>query len=281
MKTVGRHYGFSTQCTALSTTCVAVSSVAIGGVPATINSWSDAQITLTVPSGVPNCAVQQQNQYQGTLPAGQSATAQCGQLVITAGNGKQSIATVTVTIGGKTPTHVSANQTIQSAIDAAAPGDMIIVDPTCTTPGTTTTSTCSASALHGTTATQAASAGVHNEMLIMWKPVRRCRVLARFLPLSMPVRFQPANCSIPGAGMSNCLFPASRCRVPRPLEITERPMPRTILPAPTAARMPAGIITQLRPRSVIRRSTGCPWRQRPDGMPPSMATSPNNCRNPR
>ena len=94
------------------------------------------------PAGVPNCAVQQQAQYGGRQ------TAQCGQLVITAGNGKQSIDTVTVTIGGKTPTHVTASQTIQSAIDAAAPGDLIIVDPTCTTTGTTTTlAACSTTAL--------------------------------------------------------------------------------------------------------------------------------------
>jgi hypothetical protein len=57
-------------------------------------SWSDTSITVTVPTGVANCAVQQQAQYGGS-------TAQCGQLVITAGNGKQSIDTVTVTIGGK------------------------------------------------------------------------------------------------------------------------------------------------------------------------------------
>ncbi len=35
--------------------------------------------------------------------------AQCGELVITAANGKQSIDTVTVTIGGKAPTHVAAS----------------------------------------------------------------------------------------------------------------------------------------------------------------------------
>jgi hypothetical protein len=50
---------------------------------------------------------------------------------------------VTVTIGGKRPTHVAASGTIQSAIDQAMPGDLIIVDPT-----------------------------THNELLIMWKPVR-------------------------------------------------------------------------------------------------------------
>ncbi len=136
LKTITRHYGFGTQCTSIAGSCTAVSSVTIGNVAATITSWSDSSIAVTVPSGVPNCAVQQQAQYGGL-------TAQCGQLVITAGNGKQSIDTVTVTIGGKAPTHVLANQNIQSAIDAAAPGDLIMVDP-----------------------------GAHTEMLLMWKPVR-------------------------------------------------------------------------------------------------------------
>jgi IPT/TIG domain len=168
MKTITRHYGFGTQClspTAGNATCNTLSAVTIGGKSATIDSWSDTAIQVTVPTGVPNCAKQQQAQYSGT-------TAQCGQLVITAGNGRQSIDTVTVTIGGKAPTHVSANQSIQSAIDAAAPGDLIIVDPTCTTVGTTNTATCSISALHATTPTQKASVGAHQEMVLMWKPVR-------------------------------------------------------------------------------------------------------------
>ena len=107
-------------------TCNTMSSVTIGGVAATITSWSDTTITVTVPSGVPACAIQQQAQYGGSA-------ANCGQLTVTAGNGKQSVDAVTVTVGGKAPTHVAASGTIQSAIDAAAPGDLIIVDPTCTT----------------------------------------------------------------------------------------------------------------------------------------------------
>ena len=124
-KTTQRHYGFGPQGT-----------VTIGGVSANIMSWSDTQITVTVPSGVPACAVQQQAIYGGSA-------AQCGELVITSGNGKQSIDTVTVTIGGKQPIHVPASGSVQSAIDAAAPGDLIIVDP-----------------------------AIHQELLLMWKPVR-------------------------------------------------------------------------------------------------------------
>jgi len=150
-KTVSRHYGFGTR--------GAGSSVTIGGVPAAIGSWSETSITVTVPAGVPACTVQQQAQYGGSA-------AQCGQLVITAANGKQSIDTVNVTIGGKTPTHVIASGTIQDAIDAAAPGDLIIVDPTCTT----TAGVATACATPSTTNIH--NPATHTEMLIMWKPVR-------------------------------------------------------------------------------------------------------------
>ena len=163
-KTVNRHYGFGTRCTAVGGACTAVSSVTIGGVPATIGGWSDTSITVTVPTtgpAVPNCLIQQQAQY-----APGATTAQCGELVITAGNGKQSVDAVTVTIGGKQPTHVAASGKIQDAIDAAAPGDLIIVDPTCsTTAGATTACTTPSTTNIHTTAT-------HTEMVIMWKPVR-------------------------------------------------------------------------------------------------------------
>jgi hypothetical protein len=77
---------------------------------------------------------------------------------------------VTVTVGGKQPTHVPASGTIQAAIDGAAPGDLIIVDPTCTT----TTSATTGNACSGTgvgTITNKTNV-THTEMLIMWKPVR-------------------------------------------------------------------------------------------------------------
>ncbi len=127
-KTVTRHYGFGAT----------PGKVTIGGNTATVASWSDTQITVTVPTGVPYCAIQQQAQYGGPLPP-----ARCGELVIAAANGKRSIDAVTVTIGGKPPTYVASGASIQSAIDAAFPGDLIIVGP-----------------------------GVYNELLLMWKPVR-------------------------------------------------------------------------------------------------------------
>jgi hypothetical protein len=156
---VTRHYGFGN-------TAGTVALVGSDGVAHNLTgvSWSDLKITGTVPSGVPNCAVRQQTQYGGS-------NAQCGQLVITAANGKSSIDTVTVTIGGKAPTHIAATASIQAAIDAAQPGDLLIVDPTCTTTAGAA-ATCSAAALDATTASQKASQAAHNELLIMWKPVR-------------------------------------------------------------------------------------------------------------
>jgi hypothetical protein len=178
-KTVTRHYGFLGQCIAPAAgnaTCNTASSVTIGGKTATVTGWSDTQITVTVPSGVANCAVQQQTQYGGS-------TAQCGQLVITAGNGKQSIDTVTVTIGGKAPTRIvgmapmtqSGSGVIQTAIDTASPGDLIIVPP-----------------------------GVYNEMLLMWKPVRLQGVGAASSVLN--ANTQPEGKLDPWRQHVNCLF---------------------------------------------------------------------------
>jgi hypothetical protein len=152
-KTITRHYGFgATQGTG---------SVTIGGKNAAVTSWSDTSIVVTVPTGVANCAVQQQAQY---VPAG-TTSAQCGELVITSGNGKQSIDTVNVTIGGNAPTHVAATATIQAAIDAAAPGDLLMVDPTCST-ATTSNVACT------TTGVTTKTTSAHSELLLMWKPVR-------------------------------------------------------------------------------------------------------------
>ncbi|HKV81700.1 MAG TPA: choice-of-anchor D domain-containing protein [Candidatus Sulfotelmatobacter sp.] len=129
-KTITRHYDFGPA---------PGGTVTIGGKTATVTSWSPTTITVTAPNNVGLCSVQQQAFYSGT-----SSNARCGQLLITRGdNGKQSIDTVTVTIGGKKPTVLTAGQTIQSAIDGAKPGDMIIVPQ-----------------------------GTYNEMVIMWKPVR-------------------------------------------------------------------------------------------------------------
>src|SRR5437016_302008 len=168
-KTVTRHYGFGTRCTsptAGSATCNTLSSATLGGANATIVSWTDTTIVATVPGNVPDCAVQQQVQYGNPNTNGAPGQrTRCGELVITAGNGRQSIDTVTVTVGGKAPTHVTASGSIQAAIDAAAPGDLIIVDPTCNT-ATGLAASCTAAGITSKTPY------THRELLIMWKPVR-------------------------------------------------------------------------------------------------------------
>jgi len=177
-KTVIRHYGFGTQCTALSSTCAAVSGVTIGGVPATVQTWNDATITAALPTGakVPTCMAQQH----------QSAS-QCGEVVITAGNGKTSISGITVTIGGKKPTLVTKSSPVtttfgeffpnplQTAVDNAAPGDLLIID-----------------------------AGSYSENLIMWKPLRLQGVGAASVIINGDA--QPAGKMDPWRRRVDCLF---------------------------------------------------------------------------
>jgi hypothetical protein len=196
-KTITRHYGFgATQGTG---------SVTIGGVPAAVTSWSDTQITVTVPSGVPACPSQQQIQYSGLAA---TAVARCGQLLITAGNGEQSIDTVTVTIGGKAPTHVAATASVQAAIDVAKPGDMLMIDPTCTPTNTTSGATgtpqsCTAAIPTGFN-TLAHSASAHSELLLMWKPLRLQGVGA--VSSIIDGNTHPAGKLTPWRAQVNCLF---------------------------------------------------------------------------
>jgi hypothetical protein len=163
-KTITRQYNFGT----------AAGTVMIGPytVPAGSVSWGNTTITLTIPSGatgtgatqIQPCAIQQQAQYR----PGVTSTSYCGELTIIAANGQQSIDTVNITIGGKAPTHVNASGSIQQAIDAAAPGDLIIVDPACSRGNGNSPNLipCSSPGMVTKNPT------THRELVIMWKPVR-------------------------------------------------------------------------------------------------------------
>ena len=235
-----------------------------------ISSWSDTQIHSDGSRrGVPNCVVQQQTQYGGS-------TAQCGQLVVIAGNGKQSIDAVTVTIGGKAPTHVGSNQSVQAAIDAAMPGDLIMVDPTCTTTGASPAVTaCAVASLHAATPTQTASVSSHAEMLLMWKPVRLQGVGAVSSIIS-------ANASPSGKLLDpwrrhvNCLFGLTLQGQPY-TAASERF--RMIHRVNTAALTRVGITSPLNP--MLRRLTACLWNRPSVGTLHSMATWPSSCKSPR
>jgi hypothetical protein len=148
-KTITRHYGFGST----------PGTVTIAGVPATC-TWSNTQLVCTVPTistTQSSCGTgANQTPFQRTAPASVGTSARCGQLEITAANGKRSIDAITVTVAGKPPTVVTPTTTvvpgpfgrigpspIQTAIDNASPGDLIIVTP-----------------------------GTYRENLLMWKPVR-------------------------------------------------------------------------------------------------------------
>jgi hypothetical protein len=186
-KTVIRHYGFGTQCAAVGAGCAAVSSVTVGGQPATINGWDDAHITVAVPA-LPPCPVQQRSLVANVASPSQAG---CGEVVITTGNGKQSIDGITVTVGGNATyvTTASASSAIgdpdyfgefdpnplQYAIDHAKPGDLLIVE-----------------------------SGAYRENLLMWKPVRLQGVGAGAVTINADAH--PAGKMDPWRRRVDCLF---------------------------------------------------------------------------
>jgi hypothetical protein len=195
-KFITRNYSFGT-------TAGTVALVGSDGVshPLTSVSWTDTVITGDVPAGVPPCLVQQRGNGNGG--------ALCGNLVITAANGNQSIDAITVTIGGKAPT-VLAGQTIQSAIDAATPGDMIIIPP-----------------------------GTYNEMLLMWKPVRLQGVGAGSVTLD--ANAHPAGRLLdPWRQQVVCLFGLAPDGVPRDRSKTSSPLYGTAA-CPTITSVTPGV----------------------------------------
>lgn len=174
-KAITRHYGFGGT----------AGTVTIGGVVAPVTSWSDTSITVTVPAlttAQSSCTISQR-----TSPQSVGNSARCGELEITAANGKRSIDAITVTVAGKTPIYVTPaspssttfGQTfanpLQTAIDNAAPGDLIIVGP-----------------------------GTYKENLLMWKPVRLQGVGAGSVTINADAH--PAGKMDPWRRQVNCLF---------------------------------------------------------------------------
>jgi hypothetical protein len=174
-KFLTRHYGFGGT----------PGKVTIGGVnaPVTAGNWGDKTITVAVPDGVPSCSVNNSPlQKKGAAPATGSwptYNERCGELVITTAGGKQSIDAATITVGGKTPTYVvgenAAGNALQLAIDAAAPGDLILVGP-----------------------------GTYTEMLLMWKPLRLQGVGAGSVTIN--ANTHPSGRMDPWRRQVNCLF---------------------------------------------------------------------------
>jgi len=138
-KTLTRHYGFGN--TPGTVTIAGQTANCTGGG----NSWSNTQLICTVPNisaGQSSCGNgANQTPFQRTTPLSVGNSARCGQLEITAANGKRSIDAITVTVAGKPPTVVTRRPRSYRVTSAASgrarfrpdrqrsAGDLIIVAP--------------------------------------------------------------------------------------------------------------------------------------------------------
>ncbi len=122
-KTIDRDYGFGT-----TPGTVRIGTVSVPA--ANITGWTPTTITVIVPASVASAAIGQNH-----------------EILVTRSNGKVTPVGVTLTVGGAAPITVNKvggmHQTIQAAIDAAAPDSLITVAP-----------------------------GTYDELVVMWKPVR-------------------------------------------------------------------------------------------------------------
>jgi len=133
-KLITRDYGFGTN--------TSNGIVRLGGQPITVTSWSNSTITAIVPTGVGfrTGELSVERCLTGTKALGTTACP---------GASSTSVLGVTLSVannnmhGQRPPVVLAAGQTIQSAIDAAAPGDLLLVPP-----------------------------GNYNEMVVMTKPIR-------------------------------------------------------------------------------------------------------------
>ena len=67
-------------------------------------------------------------------------------------------------------THIAATASIQDAIDAAKPGDLLIVDPTC--PAAPCAKDVATTDPQTKITTYSNNSAAHHELVLMWKPVR-------------------------------------------------------------------------------------------------------------
>jgi hypothetical protein len=133
-KTITRDYGFGTS--------TSNGIVRLGGLQVEVTSWSNSTITAVVPTGVDYRTGQftverclDGNKAVGTDSCpGDSLTSVVGVTLSVATNNMHS---------QRPPVVLAAGQTIQSAIDAAAPGDLVLVPP-----------------------------GTYNQLVVMTKPIR-------------------------------------------------------------------------------------------------------------
>jgi FtsP/CotA-like multicopper oxidase with cupredoxin domain len=95
--TISRDFGFGTT----------TGSVTVGGIPLTIDSWSNTSIMVTLPGSVTT-----------------------GQLLVTRGdNGLVSRVGVTLTVEATAPVDASGYASLQDALDAASPNALVVVPP--------------------------------------------------------------------------------------------------------------------------------------------------------
>lgn len=128
LKTIPRDYGFGPSGAGNRVSLNLDPATNASAIEMQIVSWSAGTIVARFPNTTPNTATPDRS-YQVTLTRGDT--------------GRRSVTGTTLTVGGSQPSVVPPGGKIQSAIDAAAAGSLVLVP-----------------------------SGTYNESVVMWKPVR-------------------------------------------------------------------------------------------------------------